>query len=205
MNTKRYLFPLVFTLAVLILAGAACAVPLASAPVPTATLPAPAPSLTPRPATPTAALAEATATLVPTLAPETSEVQIYLVALGDNGATGKAVGCGDSLVPVRQSIQPTRQPIAAALGALFAIKQQNYGQSGLYNALWQADLRVDSAEIDSTGLAIVNLSGQPRMGGECDIPRFKGQIEQTILGVGGVRRADIFLNDKPIDQALSLK
>jgi hypothetical protein len=138
-------------------------------------------------------------------APEVGEVQIYLVSVGDGGSSGKAVGCGDSLVPVKRQIQPTRQPIVAALNELFAIKEQFLGQSGLYNSLYQSSLHVESAEVDANGIARVDLTGQVMMGGECDTPRFKGQIEQTILSIGGVQSANIYLNGKTIDQALSLK
>ena len=63
-------------------------------------------------------------------APQTGEVLIYLVALEDNGASGKPVGCGDSLAPVRRSIAPTPLAIVAALNELFSIKGQYYGEVG---------------------------------------------------------------------------
>ncbi len=158
----------------------------------------------PPPPLPPAATAP-TDTQEPTAAPEISEVEIFLVAVGDNGASGKLVGCGDSLVPVRRQIAPTRQPILAALEELFAIKQQTFGQSGLYNALYQSSLHVERAEVDENRIATVVLTGQVRLGGECDTPRFKGQIEQTILSAGGVQSANILLNGKTIDEALSLR
>lgn len=133
-----------------------------------------------------------------------SEVTIYFVAVGDNGQTGPKIGCGDSLVAVKQPIEPTSGVIRAALNKLFSDKQQNIGQSGLYNALWQSSLSVGSARVDN-GVATVNITGQVMLGGECDTPRFKAQIESTILAQPGVTGAIISLNGKPIDQALSLK
>jgi hypothetical protein len=130
-------------------------------------------------------------------------VLIYLVAVGDNGASGKQVGCGDSLVSVRRSIAPTPLAIVAALNELFALKGQYYGESGLYNALYQSNLRVDRAVVDENGAATVVISGQVMLGGACDTPRFKGQIEETILSINGVQSANILLNGKPIDEALS--
>src|SRR5690348_4697167 len=67
---------------------------------------------------------------------------IYLIAIGDNGHSGPVVGCQDSLVPVTGldiGNQPTTEDkISAALGKLFAIHDQYYGESGLYNALYQS-------------------------------------------------------------------
>jgi hypothetical protein len=188
---------------VILISGLACAVPVGNAgPTVTSIAPTvqPLPTNTMIPTFP----APPTATQAPP-APDVSEVQIYLVAVGDGGSSGKAVGCGDSLVPVKRQIQPTHQPIVAALNALFEIKTQTVGESGLYNALYQSNLRVESADVDGNGIATVVLTGQVMMGGECDTPRFKGQIEQTIISSGGVQSANILLNGKTIDQALSLK
>ena len=34
-------------------------------------------------------------------------VKIFLIAVGDNGVSGKQIGCGDSLVPIDIAISPT--------------------------------------------------------------------------------------------------
>lgn len=133
------------------------------------------------------------------------EVTIYLVALDDGGASGQAVGCGDSLVAVNRPVAPTDQPVQAALNELFAIKEQYFGQSGLYTALYQSNLSVDSALVDASGTANVSLTGSFLLGGECDTPRFIGQIEQTVLAAPGVTAANILLNGKPLEEALSLR
>ncbi len=62
--------------------------------------------------------------------PELTTVKIFLVATGDNGVSGKMIGCGDSLVPVTQQIVPTQGVLRAALEILLGIQQQYYGQSG---------------------------------------------------------------------------
>ena len=129
---------------------------------------------------------------------------IYFVAVGDNGQSGPKIGCGDSLVAVKQPIEPTTGVIRAALNKLFSYKQQNIGELGLYNALWQSSLTLASARVDN-GVATVMLTGQPQMGGECDTPRFIGQIQQTILSQQGVKAANVFLNGQPIEKALSLR
>jgi hypothetical protein len=144
------------------------------------------------------------ATLVPTDMPVAHTVQIFLIAVGDNGQSGSLVGCGDSAVPVQVQTPPTSQVLQAALVALLSIKDQFYGQSGLYNALYQSDLQVDSITI-AAGKASVYLSGTLLLGGECDNPRVQAQLEQTILQFPTVTAADIFINGKPLADVLSLK
>jgi hypothetical protein len=142
----------------------------------------------------------------PTAAPATfTSVQIYLIALEDSGASGEAVGCGDSVVPVDIQVSPTPAPLRAALETLLAIKTQYYGESGLYNALYQSNLSIDSLSIDENGKATVRLTGQTALGGECDDPRFKAQLEKTVGQFSTVKSAEIFINDVPLDQAISNK
>lgn len=140
-----------------------------------------------------------------TAAPITPQmVQVYLIAIDDNGQSGNPVGCGDSAVPIQVQIEPTQGVLKAALEALLSIKEQYYGQSGLYNALYQSDLKVDSVKI-SGGKAVVQLSGSMILGGECDNPRVQAQLEQTILQFSTVTQAEIFINGKTLADALSLK
>jgi hypothetical protein len=143
-------------------------------------------------------------TLVPTDVPVTHTVQIFLIAVGDNGQSGSLVGCGDSAVSVQVQTPPTSQVLQAALEALLSIKDQFYGQSGLYNALYQSDLKVDSINIVA-GRASVYLTGTLLMGGECDTPRVQAQLEQTVLQFPTVTEADIYINGKPLADVLSLK
>jgi hypothetical protein len=144
------------------------------------------------------------ATSLPTDVPVAHTVQIFLIAVGDNGQTGSMVGCGDSAVPVQVQTPPTSQVLQAALTALLSIKDQFYGQSGLYNALYQSDLHVDTITINA-GKASVYLVGTLLLGGECDNPRVQAQLEQTILQFPTVTQADIFINGKPLADVLSLK
>ena len=136
--------------------------------------------------------------------PAVQMVQIYLIAIDDNGQSGSPVGCGDSAVPVQVQIEPTQGVLKAALEALLSIKDQFYGQSGLYNALYQSDLQVDSVKI-SDGTAEVHLSGSLILGGECDDPRVQAQLEETVLQFPTVTKADIYINGKILADALSLK
>ena len=131
-------------------------------------------------------------------------VKIFMIAVDDNGQTGTQIGCGDSVVPVEVEIQPTQGILRAALEALLLVKDQYYGQSGLYNALYQSNLEVESVSING-GKANVYLTGNLVMGGECDTPRVQAQLEQTILQFPSVTQAAIFINGQPLADVLSLK
>lgn len=124
---------------------------------------------------------------------------LYFVALNDNGDSGKAIGCGDSLVPVAT----TGVTLEETLKAFFALKDQNYGQSGLYNALYNSALKVD--QITAGPAPSVALSGVVSLGGTCDTPRFQEQIEATVHQFSGFETAVITLNGKSLAAALSQK
>ncbi len=194
----------------------------------TAATPTPAPSLT-RAAVPTAVATAAptavptrmptvTATLVlspmptihitptrtPTNAAGTMRVKLYFVAMNDNGVAGKKIGCNDSLVAVDRAIPSTNAPLTASLKELFSLTDQTYGQSGLYNSLYQSKLKIDSIAIVNAK-ATINLSGSLVLGGVCDNPRVEAQIEQVALQFSTVKTVAVFLNGKTLQQALSEK
>lgn len=169
-------------------------------------LPTAAATFTPtQTSTPTATLTPAvvkTPTRTPTLAPGTMKIKLFFVALNDNGKSGIKIGCGDSLVAVDRLIPATNAPLTAALKELFALHDRYYGQSGLYNALANANLKLDSAAIVN-GTATVKLSGTLGLGGVCDDPRAQEQLKQVVLQFSTVKQANIFLNGIPLEQALS--
>jgi len=155
---------------------------------------------------PTVALPAATQVppAAPTSTPGDQTVRIFLIALEDNGQSGELVGCGDSAVPVTVTVPHTQGVLRAALEKLLSAKQQFYGESGLYNALYQSDLRVAGVTIEQ-GKAIIHLTGSIMLGGTCDAPRLQAQIEQTALQFSTVTDVDVFINDKPIEEVLSTK
>ena len=98
----------------------------------------------------------------------TTPVNIYMIGIG-----GGSVGCGDQVVPVRRDIPKTTAPLTAALNLLLAQKSQYYGESGLYNALYQSNLRI--ANITRSGDNwTVSLVGTMQLGGVCDNPQGEG-------------------------------
>lgn len=160
--------------------------------------PQPLPSSTPTPL-------PAAPTPIPTQPAGLDRVNIYLVAVGDNGASGILIGCGDSLVPVEVRIEPTLGVLRAALNELFKLKGQSmYGQSGLYNALYLSDLTIsDVAVID--GEARIDLKGKLITGGECDIPRIEEQLNATALQFSTVDRVSIRVNGVKLEELLDLR
>ncbi len=170
--------------------------------MPTATLLPPA-SETDRPI-PTTAMPPSPTQVPPAATQAPQRVQIVLIAVDDQGVSGKPVGCGDSAVPVQVEIPPTQGVLKAALQALFSLKVQYYGESGLYNALYQSDLQVESVTIKD-GKATIQLSGTLQLGGECDNPRVAAQLEETARQFSTVSEVAIFLNGKPLSEALSLR
>lgn len=178
--------------------------------------PAPTATLLPLPPLPTEALvtlAPLPATLAPlpptvqppaatATHPATLRLKVFLIAIGDNGVSGPMVGCGDSAIPVIIDVPYTQGVLRAALENLLARKEQFFGQSGLYNALYQSNLRLEDVSIQN-GVAVIELSGQALLGGECDTPRVIAQLEQTALQFNTVQKVTILLNGRPIRDALS--
>lgn len=139
----------------------------------------------------------------PTTATEQT-VKIVLIALEDNGQSGTPVGCGDSAIPVNVTIPRTQGVLQAALEKLLSARQQFYGESGYYNALYQSDLQVAKVVIEQ-GKAVIHLTGNIMLGGTCDAPRVEAQIEGTALQFSTVNDVAVFINDVPLEEVLSTK
>lgn len=99
-------------------------------------------------------------------------------------------------------IAPTVAVLRAALNQLLALKSQYYGESGLYNALYQSNLTVGDLNIVN-GEAIIYLEGTFLQGGTCDSPRIQAQLEQTALQFSTVSSVSIYINNKPLKTLLS--
>jgi hypothetical protein len=162
-------------------------IPSATLVIPTATQAQPVPS---------------TSTSVPPTTAGEQMVKIVLIELEGSGQSGPLVGCGDSAIPINVTIPPTQGVLRAALEKLFSAKQQFYGESGYYNALYQSDLAIESVRIEQ-GNAIIHLTGTITLGGVCDAPRIQAQIEQTALQFSTVSDVTVFVNDVPLEDVLS--
>jgi hypothetical protein len=139
---------------------------------------------------------------LPSHTPTDMTVKVFLIAVDDQGRSGVFVGCGDSAVPVTMHVPYTTGMLRAALTSLLGIHDQFYGESGLYNALYQSHLTVGNITINS-GTATIHLDGTLTLGGECDSPRVEAQLKQTALQFSTVRSVSIFINDRPLEDLLS--
>ncbi len=136
--------------------------------------------------------------------PNTESAHLYFIALEDNGQQGEMIGCNDSVVPVLVEIPGEEDQIQAALERLLSIKNKTYPGTDLYNSLSQSTLTLDSVTVTDT-VADVRLSGEVVAGGVCDNPRIEAQLRQTILQFQNVSEVQIYVNDEPLSEVLSLQ
>lgn len=135
--------------------------------------------------------------LLPVAAPQPpsdfTRTRIYLIALDDGGASGMPIGCNDSVIPVTVDIPPTRAVLRGSLEKLLSLRDPYYGESGLYNALYQSQLSISDVRIENR-VAIISLTGQLVQGGVCDTPRIQAQLEQIALQFSTVDRVLVYIN-----------
>jgi hypothetical protein len=131
-------------------------------------------------------------------------VKVALIALEDDGAKGKKIGCGDSVVLEEREIVKTTAPLRAALMELLSIKDESDSQSGYYTALGAADLELTDVYIEN-GKATIELSGELSLGGVCDSPRVEAQLEETALQFPTVTSVSVMLNGETLEEALSMQ
>lgn len=124
--------------------------------------------------------------------------RIHLISLNDGGP----LGCGDTLVPVTMEIPATRGVLRATLEKLLGVKSQYFGESGLYNALYQSQLTIDDVRIDNR-VATIWLSGQVVLGGVCDTPRVQAQLEQAALQFSTVDSVQVYVNGIRLQDVLN--
>lgn len=135
--------------------------------------------------------------------PRTTEVKVYLVALGDNGKNGKKIGCDDSLVSITRKVPATASPLKAAMLELLADREPDKKEIDLNLGNYWRGLQLKSASIKK-GTAVIHLRGEaPRVAGICDEPRIKGQIIETAKQFPNVKNVKVFINGKPMDKLIS--
>jgi hypothetical protein len=131
--------------------------------------------------------------------PPADTLTIYLVDVGNTQGASDVFGCEDSLVPVQVAAEDLSDPVAAAVDSLLVIHDQYYGESGLYNALYQNSLSIESVNV-SGDIATVYLSGEIPVGGVCDEPRVRQQLRATIATAAGVPDVQVFINGINLDE-----
>ncbi len=138
---------------------------------------------------------------------QTGNIQLYLVKLEDNGQSGMLIGCGDSLVTVDSSVQPSgdlANQIRQAYEAILSANPADYPGQNLYNALLNAGLQVGSVTVQNEN-AVIRLFGDFALGGVCDVPRVEQQLKYVGLQFDGVKDVEIYLNNVPLADAISAK
>ncbi|WP_285244720.1 hypothetical protein [Pseudarthrobacter sp. fls2-241-R2A-127] len=198
-------------------AGPSASTTASSSAAPASTAPSTAPATTsaapsttaaaPPSAPPSSAPAGPTATAEPGptgLPEQVGPLTVYYVAVGDNGISGPRIGCGDSLVATTTAPVRFTDQVGPSVGTLLANKSRDVGMSGLINVLYQSSLTYVAGELDGSTITIW-LTGQFMLGGVCDIPRAKAQLEYTAMAASGATSAQVFVNGRPIDEVLSLK
>ena len=111
---------------------------------------------------------------------------------------GPMRGC-DRLVLVDQTISATNQPLNAALDLLFSINEETVSGWNHFLAKVNENLSFDRASLEN-GVASIYLTGElTGLGGACDSPRARIQIEETALQFPTVDSVQIYLNGEPTD------
>jgi hypothetical protein len=164
-------------------------------------------------ASPTATAAPSSAPATPEPTPEptftgfpeqVAPLTVYYVAVGDNGRSGPQIGCGDSLIATKTAPVRFTDQVGPSIRALLANKSRDLGESGFVNVLYQSNLTYLGGELEGSTITIW-LSGQFMLGGVCDVPRAKAQLEYTAMAASDATSAQVFVNGRPIDDVLSLK
>ncbi len=151
------------------------------------------------------------------------KANLYYIDLEKYAASStdpKAIGCGDGLIPYEIPIGAeyggTKSDATSyVLGRLFnnaifeALKKENASSSAAagskpYNALAKSKLRIESIK-EVPGEYEVRLAGTLSLGGVCDTPRAEAELTKTIAQIFSPFSVAIFLNNKPLKEALSLK
>lgn len=128
---------------------------------------------------------------------------LFYVALGDNGASGELLGCGDSLVPITTGPITTDDVLRTSMERLLSDPDRDVG-SGLSSALPGGTLSYVDGSVDGNTVT-VELTGRPAPAGECDNPRIESQLERTAMAATDASEALILVDGVPIEDVLSLK
>jgi hypothetical protein len=88
-------------------------------------------------------------------------------------------GCEDRIALVKEHrMAATNSPVNDALVTLFSLGDQSH--EGLYNSLSSSQLKVDKILSLDGVTTDIHIVGTVSIGGACDAPRFREQIEATV-------------------------
>lgn len=129
---------------------------------------------------------------------------LYLVRVGDDGASGEPIGCGDSLVAVPTEPITTDDPLRASITRLLQTPEGETVDTGLYTAVPGGSLDYVDGRLEADGTVTVELTGRPLLRGVCDDPRLEAQLERTAMTATGASEARILIDGVPLEEYLRL-
>jgi hypothetical protein len=134
------------------------------------------------------------------------QARVYLIAVttttgeDEHGASG---GCDARVAPVEVELPLPSPALDGSIAALLDAGSR-YEKAGLYNALGHSPLKVDRIE-RAGDAARVYLTGYMEVDGGCDRRRLLAQLTRTATQFSDVKRAEFFLDGKPLLDLLSGK
>lgn len=131
-------------------------------------------------------------------------LKLNFVALEDSGRSGKLIGCNDSAIAVRVSLDDNANPVQAAFDTLLNARSRMYQNKNLYNALHRSELSFSSIQ-NTQSVTKIFLKGDLRIGGVCDNPRVQSQLRLTALQFSSIDSVTIFINSSPLQEILSFR
>ncbi|MGR2751995.1 GerMN domain-containing protein [Agromyces arachidis] len=139
----------------------------------------------------------------PSSTPTPQVLTVYFVRIGDDGASGERIGCGDSLVPVTTPPIATDDPLRASIVRLLETPEGEVVSSGLHTAVPGGTLDYVDGRAEGDTVT-VELTGEPLLRGECEDPRIRAQLERTAMSATGASEALILIDGVPIEEFLDL-
>ena len=112
------------------------------------------------------------------------------------------MGCGDRVLAIPYAVPEEVDPLLVAVEALLRPDNAPARRAGLYNALASSSLTVESLGVQR-GTAILRLSGELRITGECDRERITGQLNATLLQYREIVNTEITVNGVGLEELLS--
>jgi hypothetical protein len=129
-----------------------------------------------------------------------TQVKVYPIALGE-GTPGN-IGCGDKPVAVTRNVRPTTAPLTAAIRELITLKGKHYGESGLFNPLYQSNLSIQTVTLVN-GKASIRLVGTLHVEGACQGAAVKAVFDRTALQFSTVKSVSVYINGRSLIDILS--
>ena len=131
----------------------------------------------------------------------TGGTRVVFVLPGGAGVDA-GIGCGDRLMALPVPVAEGGDPLRTAIEALLSSGQRLAERAGLYNAFGRSRLRIEELRVQA-GVVTLRLAGELRLGGACDAPRVRAQLEGTVLHFPGLRELRVTVNGVPLAELLS--